>query len=234
MDELELLERSRPEVAPSPDIVARHRLALTEAMASPQPEAYPATDAPRRRVWLTALTAAAVVLAGVAAGLLSRGEHTPTRVVTAPPAGQPTTTVASGRIVPCGSHIPAAIAPGGYEHDTNEMDPATVTVRIYACRLDRMPPETVTGADGRSRETVTTLRELMERFGGLEGSVIDEFGRAHPISLAPLAAADPDTTAVGLAWAGRPRDAPPRPPGAPAAPPWPQTLDPPWLERPRN
>ncbi|MDQ4091109.1 MAG: hypothetical protein M3163_12520, partial [Actinomycetota bacterium] len=73
MDELELLERSRPEAAPSPDVVARHRLALTEAMGSGPSEAYPATDAPRRRVWLTALTAAVVVFAGAAAGLLSRG-----------------------------------------------------------------------------------------------------------------------------------------------------------------
>jgi hypothetical protein len=81
---------------------------------------------------------------------------------------------------------------------------------------------------------VTTLRELTERFGGLEGHVLDEFGRAHPVSLAPLAGADPDTTVLGLVWSGRPRDAPPIPPGRPQAPPTPQNFDPPWVDPPRR
>ena len=235
MDELELVERSRPEAAPSPDVVARHRLALAEAMGSAPTETYPAAEAPRRRVWLTALTAAAVVLAGVGAGLLSRGDDTPTRVVTAPPAGQPTaTTTVRGGIVGCGSRYPAAISEGRYEHDHHENDPESISVRIYACRVETGLPESVTGPDGRMREMITTLRELMERFGGLEGSVLDEFGRAHPISLAPLAGADPDTTAIGLIWSVRPQNAPPFPPGQPSAPPRPQTLEPPWVDPPRN
>ena len=44
---------------------------------------------------------------------------------------------------------------------------------------------------------VTTLRELMDRFGGLDGTVLDESGRAHPISLAPLAGADTRGPAPG-------------------------------------
>ena len=77
---------------------------------------------------------------------------------------------------------------------------------------------------------VTTLRERTDRFGGPEGSVLDQFGQAHPISLAPLAGADPDTTAVGLAWSGRRLDAPAVPPGLPQPPPTSLGLLPPWLE----
>ena len=77
---------------------------------------------------------------------------------------------------------------------------------------------------------VTTLRERTDRFGGPEGSVLDRSDQAHPISLAPLAGADPDTTAVGLAWSGRRLDAPAVPPGLPQPPPTSLGLLPPWLE----
>ena len=231
MDDLELLSRSRPEVAPSPETVARHRRALADAMepVAPEPDASP--DQPGRRARLPALTAAAIVLAGIAAVVLSGADDGTTRVVTAPPAAQATTTtLAPDTIVPCGSRLPAAISEGPYDHSHEETDPESISVRIYACRVERPLPETLTRADGHTREMITTLRELMERFGGLEGSVLDEFGRAHPISLGPLAGADPDTTAVGLVWSSRRRDASPIPTGLPQAPPTSLGILPPWLE----
>jgi hypothetical protein len=233
VDELELLERARPEAAPAPEIVARHRLALAEAMEPGMDDPYEAAGQPQRQALIAALATAAVVLAGVAAVMLSDDVERTTRVVTAP-AAQATTTTAPGTIVPCGSGLPVAIPEGRYEHAGHDSDPESISVRLYACRIERSLPETMTGPDGRTEEMVTTLRELTERFGGLEGSVFDEFGRAHPISLAPLAGADPDTTAVGLVWMARPRNAPAPLPGLPQPPPQPQTLDPPWLGRPRN
>jgi hypothetical protein len=232
MDDLELLARSRPETAPSPETVERHRRALAEAMASVVHEPHPSTDdLSRRRGRLAAVTLAAVVLAGVAAATLPDDDGAVTRVVTAPPAAQAsTTTTAPGTILPCGWRLPDAISEGPYDHHHEGTDPESIGVRIYACRVERSLPETLTGPDGRTREMVTTLRELTERFGGPEGSVLDEFGRAHPISLAPLAGADPDTTAVGLVWSTRPRDAPPLPAGHPKAPPPEQSLTPPWLQ----
>ena len=230
MDDLELLGRSRLDVAPSPGTVARHRRALADAIETLGLEPYPAPDHPGRRRRLAPLAAAALVLAGVAAAQLSPGDDD-SRVVTAPPATQATTTtLGPGTIVPCGSHLPAAIPDGAPDHSHEGMDPESISVRIYACRIERTLPETMTGPDGQTREMVTTLRELTARFGGLEGSALDEFGRAHPISLAPLTGADPDTTAVGLAWSGRPRDAPPIPPGLPQASPTSRGILPPWLE----
>ena len=169
---------------------------------------------------------------GVAAAQLSPADDDSTRVVTAPPAAQDatTTTLAPGTIVPCGSHLPAAIPDGRPDHSHEGTDPESISVRIYACRIERSLPEILTSPDGHTREMVTTLRELMDRFGGPEGSVLDEFGRAHPISLAPLAGADPDTTAVGLLWSARRRDAPPIPPGLPQVPPTSSGILPPWLE----
>ena len=230
MDELELLRRSRPDAAPSPDTIARHRHELADAIemaadASP----YVATDRTRRGSRVASIAAVLVVLAGIGGGTLARSGGDTSRVVTAEPVTTSTSTSTQG-IVPCGSRLPSAISDGPRAHSPDEMDPTTLSVRIYACRLERSLPETLTSADGHTRELVTTLRELMERFGGLEGSVVDEFGRAHPISLAPLAGADPDTTAVGLIWSGRRRDAPPVPPDQPIAPPTSLSLDPPWLE----
>ena len=232
MDDLELLRRARPDIAPSPGTVARHRRVLADAMGTGGLEPYPAPDPdhPRRRRRLAAFAAAALVLAGVAAQLLP-GDDGSTRVATAPPANQATTTtLAPGAIVPCGSHLPAAIPDGPHDHSHEGIDPDSISVRVYACRIERSLPETLTGPDGHTREMVTTLRELTERFGGLEGSALDEFGRAHPISLAPLADADPDTTAVGLAWSGRRRDAPPIPPGLSQPSPTSRGILPPWLE----
>ncbi len=231
MDDLELLSRSRPDIAPSPGTVARHRRALADAIEALGLEPYPASDHPGRRRRLAAFASAALVLAGAAAAQLSPGDDDSTRVVTASPATQATTTtLAPGTIVPCGSHLPAAIPDGPPDHSHEGMDPESISVRIYACRIERSLPETLTGPDGHTREMVTTLRELTERFGGLEGSALDEFGRPHPISLAPLADADPDTTAVGLVWSARRRDAPPIPPGLPQAPPTSRGILPPWLE----
>jgi hypothetical protein len=233
MDELELLERARPEPAPAPETVARHRRQLAGAMEEVPAAAVPAPERPRRPARLLPLAGAALVLAGVVAGLLTPGGEDSTQVVVAPPAAQATSTTpttARGGIVPCGSGLPVAIPVGPNEHDPGELDPTTVSVRIYACRLDRQLPETLTGPDGRVREMVTTLRELTDRFGGPEGSVLDEFGQAHAISLAPLAGADPDTTVVGLVWSGRRRDAPPPPSGLPQPPPTSLSLLPPWVE----
>jgi hypothetical protein len=231
MDELELLRRSRPDPAPSPDTTARHRRALADAIEMAADEStYVTTDGTRRGTRIAAIAAALVVVAGIGAGTLTRSGEDTTRVVTAEPVTTSTSTSARSGIVPCGSRLPSAISDGPREHNSDEMDPATVSVRIYACRLERSLPDTLTGPDGHTRQLVTTLRELMDRFGGLEGSVMDEFGRAHPISLAPLADADPDTTAVGLIWSGRRRDAPPVPPDRPMAPPTSLNLDPPWLE----
>ncbi len=231
MDDLELLSRSRPDIAPSPGTVARHRRALADAIEALGLEPYPASDHPGRRRRLAAFASAALVLAGAAAAQLSPGDDDSTRVVTASPATQATTTtLAPGTIVPCGSHLPAAIPDGPPDHSHEGTDPESISVRIYACRIERSLPETLTGPDGHTREMVTTLRELTERFGGLEGSALDEFGRPHPISLAPLADADPDTTAVGLVWSARRRDAPPIPPGLPQAPPTSRGILPPWLE----
>lgn len=230
MDDLELLRRSRPDIEPSPGTVARHRRALADAIESGGLESCPAPGHPWRRRRLAAFAAAALVLAGVATQL-SPGDEDSTRVVTAPPATAATaTTLAPGAIVPCGSHLPAAIPDGPPDHRHEGTDPESISVRIYACRIERSLPETLTGPDGLTREMVTTLRELTERFGGLEGSALDEYGRAHPISLAPLAGADPDTTAVGLAWTARRRDAPPLPPGMAQTPPTSRGILPPWLE----
>ena len=231
MDDLELLSRSRPDVAPSPETVARHRRALADAIGPLVPEQGPAADQHGRRARLIAFTAAALVLAGFAAGLLSTRNDVTTQVVTTPPAGQePTTTLAPDTIVPCGSHLPAAIPDGPPDHSHEGTDPESISVRIYACRIERSLPETLTGSGGHTREMVTTLRELTDRFGGPEGTVLDEFGRPHPVSLAPLAGADPDTTAVGLVWSGRRLDAPAIPPGLPPAPPTSPGILPPWLE----
>jgi hypothetical protein len=232
VDDLELLGRSRLDLAPSPETVTRHRRALADAIEPADPEPWLAPEQPRRRSRIAMFAAVAMVLAGIASIVLSRGDEDTTRVVTAPPAAQPTTTttLAPGTIVPCGSHLPAVIPEGPYDHSHEETDPESISVRIYACRVERSLPETLTGPDGRTREMITTLRELMERFGGLEGSVLDEFGRPHPISLALLAGADPDATAVGLVWAGRRRDAPLPPPGLPQPPSTSRGILPPWLE----
>jgi hypothetical protein len=242
VDDLELLSRSRPDVTPSPETVARHRRALADAIGSMASEPYPAPDQPGRRARFAAFTAAALVVTGVAAALLSPGGDDTTRVVTAPPATQaPTSTLSPGTIVPCGSHLPAAITDGPPDHSHDGLDPDSISVRVYACRVERSLPQTLTGPDGQTREMVTTLRELMDRFGGMEGSVLDEFGRPHNISLDPLAGADPDTTAVGLSWSGRRRDAPPPtlpglpppspfPPGLPPAPPTSLNILPPWVQ----
>ena len=229
MDDLELLRRSRADVAPSPETIARHRRALAEAIGPVGPEPYPAPDQPRRRLRLAVFAAAALVLTGVVFAVLSPGKDGTTRIVTGPPARQPTTTtLAPGTIVPCGPRLPAAVGPPDHSHEGT--DPESISVRIYACRVDRSLPEVLTRSDGHTREMVTTLGELMERFGGMDGSVLDEFGRPHPISLAPLAGADPDTTAVGLVWYVRRQDAPPIPPGVPQAPPGSLGILPPWLE----
>ena len=232
MDDLELLVRSRLDLAPSPEIVDRHRRALADAIEPAESEPYPAPEQPRRRARLAMSAAAVTILAGIAVAALSRGDEDTTRVVSAPPAAHATTTttLAPGTIVPCGSHLPAPISEGPYEHTHEATDPGSITVRVYACRLDRIVPETLAGPGGGVREMITTLRELMTRFGGLEGSVVDEFGRAHPISLAPLAGADPDTTAVGVIWSSRRQDGPPPPPGMPPPPPMSPNLLPPWLE----
>ena len=231
MDDLELLSRSRADVAPSPETVARHRRALAEAIEPVGPELHPAPEQPGRRSRKATFAVAALVLAGIAA-VLSRGDDDITRVVTAPPAAQATTTttLSPGTIVPCGSRLPEAISERPYDHTHEGADPASIAVRIYACRLDRALPETLTGPDGHIRKMLTTLAELMTRFGGLEGSLVDGFGRAHPISLAPLAGADPHTTAVGVIWSERPLNAPPLPPGLPPPPPMSPSLLPPWLE----
>ena len=230
MDDLELLRSARPDPAPSPETTARHRRQLERAMESVAHESrYGPTDRPQRAVRITVVAAAAVLVASFGAGMVRRSREDTSRMVAAAPVTTTASPAASDGIVPCGSRLPSAIPDGPREHNQEELDPATLTVRIYACRVDRNLPETLTRADGHTRELVTTLRELMERFGGLEGSVIDEFGRAHPISLAPLAGADPDTTAVGLVWSGRRRDAPP-PPDQPPPPPRSMSLDPPWLE----
>ena len=231
MDDLELLG-SRLDLTPSPEIVTRHRRALADAMEPAEPEPYPASEQPRRGGRPALCAAAAMVLAGIALAVLSRGDEDTTHVVTAPPAARvtTTTTLSPGTIVPCGSRLPAAISEGPYDHTHEGTDPESITVRIYACRLDRAVPETLTGPDGHIRKMITTLAELMTRFGGLEGSVVDGFGRAHPISLAPLAGADPHTTAVGVVWSERPQNAPPLPPGVPQPPPMSPSLLPPWLE----
>jgi hypothetical protein len=231
VDELELLKRCRPEPAPSPELVARHRRELADAMEPSLAE----PDSGRPRARLARLAVAAVMLAGILAGTLSRDEGDATRVVTAAPAEATTTTqtTAAGTIAPCGSGMPGAIPEGPPDHRHEEDDPASISVRIYACRIDPSRPRSLTGPDGVTLKFATTLRELVERFGGLEGTVIDQFGRAHSISLAPLAGADPDTTAVGLVWSARPRDAPPIPPGLQQPPPTSFTLDPPWVGPPR-
>lgn len=231
MDDLELLSRSRPDVEPSPETIARHRRALADAIEPLVPESCAAPEQNGRRVGVVAFIAAALVLVGVAAALLSPRNDVTTRVVTAPPTAQETTTtLAPSTIVPCGSRLPAAIPDGPPDHSHEGTDPNAISVRIYACRIERSLPETLTGPDGHTREMVTTLRELTDRFGGPEGSVVDEFGRSHPISLAPLAGADPDSTAVGLAWSRRRLDAPAIPPGMPQAPPISLGILPPWLE----
>lgn len=142
--------------------------------------------------------------------------------------------MAPGTIVPCGSHLPAAIPDGPPDHSHEGTDPKSIGVRIYAGRIERSFPQTLTGPGGHTREMVTTLRELTDRFGGLEGSVLDEFGRSHPVSLAPLAGADPDTTAAGLVWSGRRLDAPAIPPGLRQAPTTSLGILPPWLEAERR
>lgn len=232
MDDLEVLVRSRLDLTPSAETVTRHRRALADAMEPAEPEPYLAPEQPWRRGRPAMFAAAAMVLAGIAVAVLSGGDENTTRVVSAPPAAPATTTTtpSPGTIVPCGSRLPAAISEGPYDHTHEGTDPESVTVRIYACRLDRAVPETLTGPDGHIREMITTLAELMTRFGGLEGSLVDGYGRAHPISLAPLAGADPHTTAVGVIWSERPLNAPPLPPGTPPPPPMSSSLLPPWLE----
>jgi hypothetical protein len=228
MDDVDLL-RARPELAPSPETVARHRRQLADAIGSPSTAPQSVSGRRRRRIARVG-AAVAVVLAAAAATLLRDSDDT-TRVATTPgPAQAPAPS--SGRIVPCGSGLPTAIPAGRPEPSRQPVsDPSSVHVRIYACRLDRFVPETGIRMDGGSiREAVTTLRELMDRFGGLEGTVLDEFGRAHPISLAPLAGENPDTTAVGLIWSAHREGIPPSPAGQPQGLPTTLNLNPPWVE----
>ena len=158
----------------------------------------------RRRRGIARIGAAVVVvLAAVAAATLLRENDDTTRVATTVgPSPTHAPASSSSPIVPCGSRLPTAIPAGRPEPSRQPVsDPSSVHVRIYACRLDRFVPEAGTRLDGGGiREAVTTLRELMDRFGGLKGTVLDEFGRVHPISLAPLVGEDPDTTALGLIW----------------------------------
>lgn len=254
MDELELLQLSMPDLAPSTDTVARHRLELIEVMGTAGapvpdrpagggdrthhrpggPQAESVVVAPPRRWAPVAVAAAILIVAVLGAGALRSGEEDPTRVVTAPADQEATTTslAATGPvdILPCGSRRPARLFDGPNTHDSNEMLPETVTVRLYACRAEI--PTTLIGPDGQAVRSSTTLREAIERFGGLKGSVLDEFGRAHPISLAPLAEADPDTTLLGLSWSGWPRDKPLPPADQPPPRPEPESLRPPWATPP--
>ena len=105
----------------------------------------------------------------------------------------------SSPIVPCGSRLPTAIPAGRPEPSRQPVsDPSSVHVRIYVCRLDRFVPEAGTRLDGGGiREAVTTLRELMDRFGGLTKALCStSSGESTQISLAPLVGEDPDTTAL--------------------------------------
>lgn len=250
MNELELMRLSRPDPEPSPDTVAKHFQGLTRAIeaaaasgsehprASVDPAGHSPAEGPSEPVlpvgfpnrWTRPLAAAtALVLAGLAVGVLRGGDDEATRVLTAPPDAQGATTThaatAATGVVPCGSRLPGPIPEGPRVHDPNEMAPETVSVRIYACRTHLSTAPTLPNG----QPMATTLGELIERFGGLEGSVIDEFGKTHQISLAPLADADRDTTLVGLLWSGRPRNAPPPPSDLSPQLTTSQSLEPPWI-----
>ena len=221
VDELELSRRPTPGRAPSPEVTAPARGEEVEVGAA-------ATSGlgPRRRwPWLVPGTAAVALVAGVAVGswpggsddrsgaATDRTDVEATATVPAPP-------VSTVGVPPCGSRLPGPVPTGPRARDPNEMVPESVGVRPVACRAE--VPITVTLADGRTLQQATSLRELIERFGGLEGSVVDEFGRAHPISLARWADADPDTTVIGLIWTGTLRNPPSSRPPSPAhdVPPW--------------
>ncbi len=73
---------------------------------------------------------------------------------------------------------------------------ARVDIRVYPveeARSIRLP-------DGGTGQRGTLLRDLIERFGGLEGSATDPLGNPHPVSLAPWADADPDGTIVEITF----------------------------------
>jgi len=82
---------------------------------------------------------------------------------------------------------------------------ARIDIRVYPVEESRLIPL----PNGRTRQRGTLLRDLIERFGGLEGSATDPFGHPHPVSLAPWADADPDGTIVEIAFKMVRRNPPP-------------------------
>ena len=99
MDELEHFAAARPDLRPTPDVVARHRAELDEAIGA-------------RRRWPFAAVAAVVVAVAATAAVVSTRDDTAEIVSAAPPSTAPSTTApdafACGDSPPPGVSVPGA------------------------------------------------------------------------------------------------------------------------------